>query len=430
MHMKTELKENKGITLIALVITIIVLLILAGIAISMLSGENGILNQAIKAKEETENKSTEEAIQLSVIGAMSNTNYGIKDEDLRNELKSYFGEECTIEGNEEEGWTVGIEENDYFIMNNGTIMEKSTVEELMESKENTKMKTMVLDSEQKRAIIPEGFHLAEDSALTVKEGIVIEDNIEGENKNQFVWIPVEDITTMCEQQDGRNVGILYDWNNGGTKIEYSTNGYREPDVLEDITDGDKSTTKNRGLNLLKSIVGITGDPTKDADKMIEIWKKQLQKEFDAMIESVKINKGFYVGRYETSFEGTYPSITKMYSKKGEVSATAENSSANTWYGLYKYQKLYTNDKVVSSMIWGCQYDQMMRWMQGNNIDVVSTTPIAGAEKNTERITGKNDKDQLNKVYDLLGNNFEWSIENYATNGRVHRRRKMLHRNCT
>ena len=252
--MMKRIKENKGITLIALVITIIVLLILAGIAISMLSGENGILNQAIKAKEETENKSTEEAIQLSVIGAMSNTNYGIKDEDLRNELKSYFGEECTIEGNEEEGWTVGIEENDYFIMNNGTIMGKSTVEELMKSKENTKMKTMVLDEEQKRVIIPEGFHLAEDSAKTVKEGIVIEDNIDGENKNQFVWIPVEDITTMCEQQNGRNVGILYDFPSKGesTRRGYSSStGWREPDVLEGEVYGDKSLD---GLNLLNSII--------------------------------------------------------------------------------------------------------------------------------------------------------------------------------
>ena len=45
------MKGNKGITLIALVITIIVLLILAGVSIAMLSGENGILNQASKSAE-------------------------------------------------------------------------------------------------------------------------------------------------------------------------------------------------------------------------------------------------------------------------------------------------------------------------------------------------------------------------------------------
>ena len=46
--------KNKGITLIALVITIIILLILAGVSISMISGENGILTKATEAKEEWE----------------------------------------------------------------------------------------------------------------------------------------------------------------------------------------------------------------------------------------------------------------------------------------------------------------------------------------------------------------------------------------
>ena len=60
------LKRNKGITLIALVITVIVLIILAGVAISMLSGENGILNKAAEAKEKTEQAVYEENIRLAV----------------------------------------------------------------------------------------------------------------------------------------------------------------------------------------------------------------------------------------------------------------------------------------------------------------------------------------------------------------------------
>ena len=51
--MKSIRKQEKGITLIALVVTIIVLLILAGISISMLTGQNGILNRAAEAKEKT-----------------------------------------------------------------------------------------------------------------------------------------------------------------------------------------------------------------------------------------------------------------------------------------------------------------------------------------------------------------------------------------
>ena len=58
-------QNNLGITLIALVITIVVLLILAGVSISMLTGENGILTQANKAKKATEEAAKEENSKLS-----------------------------------------------------------------------------------------------------------------------------------------------------------------------------------------------------------------------------------------------------------------------------------------------------------------------------------------------------------------------------
>ena len=65
--MKRIQKKENGITLIALVITIIVLLILAGVSVAMLTSENGIINQAQNAKEETEIASEKEAIQLTMI---------------------------------------------------------------------------------------------------------------------------------------------------------------------------------------------------------------------------------------------------------------------------------------------------------------------------------------------------------------------------
>ena len=55
--MKKQKIEEKGITLIVLVITIIVLLILAGVSIAMLTGNNGILTQASNAKETNDLKS-------------------------------------------------------------------------------------------------------------------------------------------------------------------------------------------------------------------------------------------------------------------------------------------------------------------------------------------------------------------------------------
>ena len=61
---KMKKQKNRGITLIALVITIIVLLILAGVTISTLTGENGILTKAITAKEQTRAAEVEEQVNL------------------------------------------------------------------------------------------------------------------------------------------------------------------------------------------------------------------------------------------------------------------------------------------------------------------------------------------------------------------------------
>ena len=67
--MRFKTKEAKGITLIALVITIIVLLILAGVTIATLTGDNGILNQAGKAKDKTTEAESIERVQVEVAGS-------------------------------------------------------------------------------------------------------------------------------------------------------------------------------------------------------------------------------------------------------------------------------------------------------------------------------------------------------------------------
>ena len=63
--------NNKGITLIALVITIIVLLILAGVSIAMLTGDNGILSNATKSVAETNIAEDREAATLDLSAAYS-----------------------------------------------------------------------------------------------------------------------------------------------------------------------------------------------------------------------------------------------------------------------------------------------------------------------------------------------------------------------
>ena len=82
-----EVKEN-GITLIALVITIIVLLILAAVSIATLTGENGILTRADDAKTNTEIGEEKEAIGLAYNGAMAENNgSGVSYKDLNDQFK-------------------------------------------------------------------------------------------------------------------------------------------------------------------------------------------------------------------------------------------------------------------------------------------------------------------------------------------------------
>ena len=65
MNLMKKFRKDKGITLIALVVTIIVLLILAGISISMLTGQNGILNRAGEAKESTQQTQEDEQTAIN-----------------------------------------------------------------------------------------------------------------------------------------------------------------------------------------------------------------------------------------------------------------------------------------------------------------------------------------------------------------------------
>lgn len=93
--MKEKLEKKSGITLIAVIITIIVLLILAGVSISMLTGENGILAQAQKAKRETENAENleNERLQQYENYISDKTTKGITASDIANSLdkEEYYG---------------------------------------------------------------------------------------------------------------------------------------------------------------------------------------------------------------------------------------------------------------------------------------------------------------------------------------------------
>ena len=87
------MKNSKGITLIALVVTIVVLLILASISISVLTGDNGIINNSKEAKEDTEIAEEKETVELSAVQAAGKDEDGnVIEENLREQLDINIGE--------------------------------------------------------------------------------------------------------------------------------------------------------------------------------------------------------------------------------------------------------------------------------------------------------------------------------------------------
>ena len=98
------LKQKKGITLVALVITIIVLLILAGVSISMVVGDNGVLTRAKNAASETAKAQANEALQTAVIGVQGDyatnwsddSSFNLISKMTTDELQANVSSEYTI----------------------------------------------------------------------------------------------------------------------------------------------------------------------------------------------------------------------------------------------------------------------------------------------------------------------------------------------
>ena len=258
--------------------------------------------------------------------------------------------------------------------------------------------------------IPKGFQYVEG---TKEDGVVIER--EDADKSQFVWIPIENINDMviCQAADRTDEDHVIDQ----TTLKCSACGEATKLAGRLYATGTEESFKASLENQkyipntkLREPDVVTDDSTK-ASSVLEgsysSFADQLQAEFNEMVKSVAKYKGFYVGRYETSKDAN----GKAQSIKGATSAY--NSSAeNNWYGLYKIQKEYSTNSVQGSMIWGSQYDAMMRWMGSPK------TTITGYNQN--RTTGTAPEDVIKKVYDLYGNNYELTLEAGNTSFRVSR----------
>ena len=128
-----KLKKNQNaITLIALTITIIVLLILAGVTIAAISGDNGVLQNAGKAKEETDRATDIEKIKL----AMSEAQIGENDyqeldvTNLKKTIEKYFkGQNIQLTDNEDGSFLVNINDTQrmYYIDETGEIIDQNKI---------------------------------------------------------------------------------------------------------------------------------------------------------------------------------------------------------------------------------------------------------------------------------------------------------------
>lgn len=116
-----NLKSNKAITLIALVITIIVLLILAGVTIATLTGDNGLLQKATTAKEANEESKELELIKLAVSSAQVAGQGNITTDNLNSELQNIFNNENEVD--ETKNFYVYKMDKSYRIYRDGKIEE-------------------------------------------------------------------------------------------------------------------------------------------------------------------------------------------------------------------------------------------------------------------------------------------------------------------
>lgn len=186
-------KNNKGITLIALVVSIIVLLILAGISISMLTGQNGILNGATETKEKTDYAKEKEEISLAITTSkmenIDNTTK-INKESFEKIFRQQYNKNITIDGNEDNSFNITFNESNrtYYVSEYGDIIDDSNVLKISTADEFKKFRDSVNNGNNYNGAY---IYLNNDITLNIDErwtpvGVYI--TIDSEQNNPFMGI--------------------------------------------------------------------------------------------------------------------------------------------------------------------------------------------------------------------------------------------------
>ena len=377
--------NQTGITLIALVVTIVVLLILAGVSINAIFSENGIIKRA----KDAQNK-MDQATQ--------------NDLDSINELNNWI--DGKINGTTGGGTTGGD-------ANPSTTPKISTLVGKVVDK-NTKAE----DAYGNKITIPKGFKILEHNptsstgAVTynytnseetgehipaVQDGIVIENGTDG---NQFVWVPVGTIKNKNNTTNTITLGRYeFDSNTGALK----SNTPAQVASVENCTQEVVISNSCKELSVFRAGNTATDSTAQNATA-------RNLKEF---ISTTLSNGGYYIARFEAS--GTASKITSKYNQKVLVDITQPNAAK---LAREMYEEVKENNELVyaSDLVNSYAWDTAIVFIQTYS---VKTDYASHNESNTTKAftaTGKNN-DKYCNIFDMSGNASEWTTE-YSTDSYI------------
>ena len=423
------MKKDKGITLIALIVTIIVLLILAGVSIATLTGQNGMLTQANNAKTQTEIANEKEAISLAYTRAMADKKG--RDNVTADDMNRQFGlngTEATASGSNP--ITVSFDSGrEYTIDSNENIS----------GPEESNIIAKIKIEGEKVTTVPtlEGFSYKEG---TIDTGYVV---VDGEG-NEFVWVPVDknqkikiDVTSKEEIEsitltDPKGENILTESNLGKTYSKQDQEPTINGPYLLKVKTATEEKTVMLGVHSLYAvdtyadwmvteeyakIKGGTLDQLLDGNTIEETYALigQVLKESEETedyTERVNNNGGFFIGRYEASNNNENMIVQKDKTSWNYVSYTT---------ALEKCTSKYTGKSYTSSLLTGAAWDRTLGWIYetGNKTEM----QIVGDSKDWGNYnddtfsgttglinTGSKEETKANNIYDLAGNVWEWTKE--------------------
>ena len=310
--------KDRGITLVALVITIIILLILATISIQSLTN-TGLFKNAQKAKDETQNAAENQAKTLN---------------EYEDELNKYIS---------------------------GTVEErKDPIKEVANKVLSTTDNTELQDAYGNKIVVPAGFKIVSDSttsnATTVDKGIVIEDATTGATAgSQFVWIPVGKIYTDVAKTDANAKTIelnryTFDSNGkptaqGEKVIEtyYSETASKGNTVAKDINAFKTSVATNGGYYIGRYEARTTTKRTAEGNALTQITEKGTDQIYNYVKQSqaAKLSQEMYnSNKFTSDLMNSYAWDTatlflqtcgtnSKYSRQTKVSSALSQTGTNT-----------------------------------------------------------------------------------------------------